>query len=84
MNLSKDAKTRRDGVEEPLWQINDLLDKLELSRDRIDAVIKVWPDTKRTLRPALELQDEVIKDMAELKVKLSELWKQGHERHWKE
>ena len=83
MDLSNDAKNRRNDVEEPLWQINDLLEKLELSRTRIDAAMQVWPDTKRTLRPALDLHDEIVKDIETLKDKLSQLWKDGYDKHWK-
>lgn len=83
MDLSKNAKSNRDSVELPLLKANILLEKLELSRTRINAAIKVWPDTKRTLQPALDAHDEIIRQVTELHEDLSQLWKQGHETHWK-
>ena len=84
MDLSKSAKTRRDAVEEPLFLVEKLLDELEESRTRIDAAMKVWPETRRTLQPALSKQDSVSKRLRKLQEELTFLWKQGFAAKWKE
>lgn len=84
MDLSKTAKKKRDQVEEPLFLLEKLLDELEECRTRIDATMKVWPETSRTLRPALSKQDLVSKRLKELQAKLSFLWKRGFATKWKE
>lgn len=83
MDLSKIAKKKRDRVEDPLRLSEQLLDKLEECRTRLDAAIKVWPETKRTLQPALDKQNAIVQELEELHRKLAELWKQGAAAKWK-
>lgn len=84
MDLSKRAKSRRNDIEEPLFQLEKLLDDLEECRTRIDAAIAVWPETKSTLRPALKKQSAIAKEMTELKRQLSKLWQRGYLNKWSE
>ena len=84
MDLSKKAKTRRDAVEDPLLLTEKLIDDLEEVRTRVDAAMKVWHETSRTLHPALTKLDAQLKDVNELHAKLAILWKQGAARMWKE
>ncbi len=39
MDLSRAQKTRRDAVEDPLFNVEQLLDELEQCRTRIEATI---------------------------------------------
>jgi len=84
MDLSKQAKTRRDSVEAPLWAVEKLLDDVEKSRARIEAAIAVWPETQSTLQPALSMQEAIARELTELQEKLSCLWEQGFASKWKD
>lgn len=83
MDLSKQAKTRRDSVETALWTSEGMLEDLEECRTRIAAAMAVWPETARTLKPALKKQDAILKQFSNLKKELEVIWKQGHKRKWK-
>lgn len=83
MDLSKKAKTRRDAVELPLIDLEKLLDEIEECRTRIDATIRVWPETARTLKPALGKQDSIAKRLKVLQTALSGLWDRGYAKKWK-
>lgn len=84
MDLSKTAKRNRDMVEEPLFLTGKLIDDLEEVRTRVDAAMKVWNETERTLKPALHKLDAHLKELDELKKKLALLWQQGAAKMWKE
>jgi hypothetical protein len=84
VDLSKKAKSRRDAVEAPLLSVEKILHDLEESRTRIDAAMTVWPETRRTLQPALSKQDAMAMKLVDLKKELSCLWEQGHKSKWKE
>jgi hypothetical protein len=84
MDLSKSAKKKRDAVEGPLFLTQELIEDLEEVRTRVDATMKVWHETSRTLHPALIKLDARLKDVNELHEKLAILWKQGAARMWKE
>ncbi len=84
MDLSKKAKTRRDAVEEPLFCAAFEIERLDEVRKRIDAAIKVWPETQRTLSPALSTLDEMLGEFENLRKALSLLWHAGAEAKWKE
>lgn len=83
MDLSKQAKTRRDRVEAPLFRTEKLLDDLDEIRRRIDAAMKVWNETTSTLAPALGKIDAVARQLEELKKELACLWEQGRAGKWK-
>ena len=83
MDLSTQAKKRRDLVEAPLWRVSKLIDVIEEVRTRIDAAVKVWPEIGRTLHPALRIIDAVLKELTSLKQELSALWQAGFEMKWK-
>jgi exonuclease VII small subunit len=82
MDLSKRAKKIRDRAEEPLWDLEELLHDLEECQTRLDAAIKVWPETTSTLKPALKKQNALAKKLIGLQGKLSGTWKQGHKSKW--
>lgn len=84
MDLSKKAKKKRDAVEDPLFRLSSLIDRLEQIRTRINAAVKVWPEIGRTLNPALYLLDAILNDMKKLKSGLAALWQEGFEVNWKE
>ena len=84
MDLSKKQKSKRDAVEIPLLHVEKLLDLLEETRTRTGAAIKVWPETKRTLEPALQKQEAIEKELEELREKLQELWQHGFVKKWKD
>jgi len=83
MDLSKKQKNRRDAVEAPLFQLEKMLDLLEEIHTRTDAAVKVWPETERTLGPALRRQETMEKELDALREKLQELWQFGFTRKWK-
>jgi hypothetical protein len=83
MDLSTRAKNRRDAVEDPLFRISGLIDKLEQIHTRMSAAIKVWPEIGRTLNPAMQLLDLILNDMKKLKAGLAQLWQEGFEVNWK-
>ena len=83
MDLSKKQKTRRDAVEAPLFRVEQLLDHLDEVHTRMEAAVKVWSETTRTLSPAIHRLDHARKDLRKLQEELSELWKQGFEAKWK-
>jgi len=83
MDLSKQSKINRDSVEAALWTSEGLLEDLEECRARIAAAMAVWPETQRTLKPALKKQDAILKQLSKLKQELEVIWKQGHKRKWK-
>lgn len=83
MDLSKTAKKNRDLVEDPLWRISRIIDTLDEIRTRAGAAIAVWPETQRTLQPALTKLDLIIEDLHALKEALSLLWQQGFDVKWK-
>lgn len=84
MDLSTEAKNRRDAVEEPLFRLAGLIDKLEQIQTRMDAAIKVWPQIGRTLHPAQKLLEVILNDMRSLKKSIAQLWHEGFEVNWKE
>jgi len=43
MDLSKKKKQKRDAVEQPLFQLEKLIDCLEEIRTRVNAALSVWP-----------------------------------------
>jgi len=83
MDLSKTAKNRRDLVEDPLFRLSGLIDKLEQIHTRMSAAIKVWPEIARTLNPAMQLLEVILNDMKKLKAALAQLWQEGFEVNWK-
>jgi hypothetical protein len=83
MDLSKNQKTRRDAVEDPLWKVQKLLERLENIETRVGAAVKVWDETKRTLNPALKEARLARQELDELQQALAELWKIGFELKWK-
>lgn len=84
MDLSKTAKNKRDAVEDPLFRLSGLIDKLEQIHTRIDAAIRVWPQIGRTLQPAQQLLEAILNDMRSLKKSIAHLWHEGFEVNWKE
>lgn len=82
MDLSKKQKSKRDAVEAALFPVSRLIDELTECQTRIDATIKVWPETKRTLEPAAEKQHAVLEKLVELKKELARLWKRGRASQW--
>lgn len=84
MDLSTEAKNRRDAVEDPLWRLSKLIDRLEQIHTRIDAAIRVWPQIGRTLHPAQQLLELILEDMRSLKKSIAQLWREGFEVNWKE
>lgn len=84
MDLSTAAKQRRDTVEDPLFRLAGLIDKLQQIKTRMDAAIKVWPQIGGTLTPALQLLDAILNDMNKLRSGLSKLWRDGFDVNWKE
>ena len=84
MDLSKNAKNKRDAVEEPLFRLSGLIDKLEQIQTRMEAAIRVWPQIGRTLHPAQQLLEAILKDMRSLKKSIAQLWHEGFEVNWKE
>lgn len=84
MDLSTAAKQRRDTVEDPLFRLAGLIDKLQQIKTRMEAAIKVWPQIERTLTPALQLLDTILNDMHKLRSGLSQLWRDGFDVNWKE
>ena len=83
MDLSKTAKKKRDAVESPLFDVEQALHDLEEIRMRIDAAVKVWPETGRTLKPALKKHEQLQEQLDALKESLSALWDAGFARKWK-
>lgn len=83
MRLSSTAKQKRDAVEQPLFQLEKLIDCLEEIRTRVNAALSVWPEIGRTLKPATAKLDEVIASLYELKKSLSDLWDRGFQAKWK-
>jgi chromosome segregation ATPase len=83
MDLSKSQKTRRNAVEDPLFRTEQLLDELEETETRIDAAMQVWPETKRTLQPALNRLKQYKTNVASLQKELALLWKHGAASKWK-
>lgn len=83
MDLSTEAKNRRDAVEDPLWRLSKLIDRLEQIHTRIDAAIRVWPQIGRTLQPAQQLLELILDDMRSLKKSIAQLWREGFEVNWK-
>jgi len=71
-------------VEEPLFRLAGLIDRLEQIRTRMNAAIRVWPEIGRTLHPAVKLLDAILNDMRSLKKSLAQLWREGFEANWKE
>ena len=71
-------------MEDPLFRLSSLIDRLEQIRTRINAAVKVWPEIGRTLNPALYLLDAILNDMKKLKSGLAALWQEGFEVNWKE
>lgn len=84
MDLSTQAKKRRDAVEDPLFRLSGLIDKLEQVHTRMDAAVKVWPQIGRTLQPAQQLLQSILNDMRSLKKAIAHLWHEGFEVNWKE
>jgi len=70
-------------VEEPLFLTEKLIDELEEIRTRMDATMKVWHETERTLRPALSKLEAQLQSLKKQQEKLAILWKQGYDSHWK-
>jgi exonuclease VII small subunit len=83
MDLSAAAKKNRDRVEEPLFQVEKLLDDLEECQRRVDAAMTVWQETAHTLQPASQKLDEIQKKLSALQDRLAGLWQEGFENKWK-
>lgn len=83
MDLSKTAKKKRDLVEDPLWRLEKLLDRLEQVHTRMSAAVRVWPEIGRTLNPALRSLEAVRNDLQALKNALALVWREGFEMKWK-
>lgn len=82
MDLSKNAKTRRDAVEGTLFPLEKLLTDLDECQRRVNAAMKVWHETKSTLGPASEKLEQLEQDLTDWQKKLSDLWEQGFARKW--
>jgi hypothetical protein len=70
-------------VEDPLWRVSKIIDRLELVKTRMDAAVRVWPEIGRTIHPAMSLVNELLQDLTSLKQALSTLWREGFEVNWK-
>lgn len=84
MDLSKEQKKKRDSVEAALFPLEKILEDLAECQVRVDATMKVWPETVRTLKPAQMKQAALLKELHELQAKLEQLWQRGFEKKWKE
>ena len=83
MDLSREQKNNRDAVELHLFETEKLLDELEEISTRLDATLKVWPETQRTLDPAARKLKAILQKMEDIKSGLSKEWQEGFDRKWK-
>jgi len=70
-------------VELPQLQNEKILEALEEIGTRLNATMKAWPETRRTLEPALKRLLEVESKHEDLHENLRFLWHQGFARKWK-